>query len=90
YKMAHENISTFYSGQTINLSFSSLMKNDQSVINNLCNRLSIENNIFTVKQESEKESHISRHNYTTLSELELQHILLEVPFISKYCTEEKT
>ncbi|MBP6686630.1 MAG: sulfotransferase, partial [Lacibacter sp.] len=57
YKMAHENISTFYSGQTINLSFSSLIKNDQSVINNLCNRLSIENNIFTVKQESERESH---------------------------------
>ncbi|WP_255460461.1 sulfotransferase [Lacibacter sediminis] len=89
YKMAHENITAVYSNQTINLSFNGLIKNEQSVINNLCGKLGIEDRLFSTNQDPEKLNHISRNKYTALGDSELQFILEKMPFISEYCTEEK-
>ncbi len=86
YKMANRNITSYYAGNFVEIDFHDLVKGEQHTIELICEKLTIDSNVFYKNKQEEVEgsNHISKNKYASLEQADLEQIRIELPFLSKY------
>ena len=90
YKMSNENLNLYFKSQYLEIDFDKLVNNDPKTMNEISLSLYLkEGSLGGIPESKSMTGHKSSNTYQLMKEDELNRILLEVPFLSKYCSEIK-
>jgi len=84
YKMAYKNIEEFFPNQHLKIAFDKLVNQDKNEQKRISSFLSMPISFYDTEHHPSKDNHRSANRYTDLTELELQNILIQIPFMSTY------
>ena len=89
YRMAEENLNTFYNKQHFKINFYDLVDIQSNEWQRISNFLEFPNGIIKMDERKEKVGHKSKSSYEKLNEKETEDILKELPFLKPFCSPSK-